>query len=939
MAAPAIPHLPLGNDISNPTAWSNFTAWATNMTRHAPSLEEIGAAGRGMFRKLGSYLPLTDSLHDQANNAMDLLRFTTTDSDTYADGGPASESTVGGPLSHASRLTLDGARGLGSVFSYATSRWALSCIVMAIVLNRTQIFAATRRRLRLRWKLRLILRILPIILLVVDARRLLQSIQCQTSPDFSQLRWGNATKTSDLMFANSNHVLNTISSILLAGASDEGSCISVGMVPNPSSAEPVSLRGSLSALWPLFGSFCLSHFIETIACAVQGRPLATETGMTLFEQSLAFAEADATVNNQISHVTFASPSKAASATTVSGVASSFTKSMVLRRVNTAPEVLLIAFLSTMTHISSHVLGVFDLQSKYRLLNTGFWGVCFMSSIVWSAFVFDLEDPTTQGLLRFPTVCIIGFVPHVLVLLGIALCLFIYGLALLLSAFASPPPNEERVGMSFRQRIWYAHENMQANVSLSEVRITRDMDFYTALLRTGFAAISMASEAVYLNEDRGVNLKRHTWLEEARYQEAEELQKQWIGPGVANSRFDEIGAIGLIPVKPGATPAPNGYARERAAQKVPKSRHERNLRMGVGTTERSSRWVMAVDFLARIARLVLKVGALVILGMLKLVRIRSQPGWLLWLARHPKPSAAEEESKYAATLSSRRRLNQASEARLMESIEGIDVGAEIRRANQYPDEEHYQADIWRYFKEGGPWGSGDTSGDYVPEPTDDLWDTTSFVSMSTTTGYETTDDEAGWESEASGQRTPTQRSQRFSRENTPVADSPMDTNALAKLLRPSTKEEREEAATLAAHFQSDKIMTRANFRRLEQLRRTRVLTSPARRRQSMASPGPRQVKLTPDEEEKLLELLLLERRQDAQANASAREDLPGSSSAIDDDQSPQCVVCQSASRAIIVWPCRCLSLCDDCRVSLAMNNFDKCVCCRRDVLSFSRIYVP
>ena len=51
------------------------------------------------------------------------------------------------------------------------------------------------------------------------------------------------------------------------------------------------------------------------------------------------------------------------------------------------------------------------------------------------------------------------------------------------------------------------------------------------------------------------------------------------------------------------------------------------------------------------------------------------------------------------------------------------------------------------------------------------------------------------------------------------------------------------------------------------------------------------------------------------------------------------VCQSSPRSIIVWPCRCLSLCDDCRVTLAMNNFDKCVCCRRDVVSFSRVFVP
>lgn len=913
---------------ANASAWYNLTTWASDIGKFAPSFDDLRHAGPRMFRKLGSFLPVPESFQDQANSAIDLFRSAPGDVNTFT-GNTETSTGGGGPLSNVSRITLDSARGLGSVLSYATSRWALSCIVMAIVINRTHIFAATRRRLRLRWKLRLLLRILPIVMLALEARRLLQSIQCQTSANFSMLRWNNATKSSDLMFASYNPAFNTMTSALLLGASDEASCVSVGMVPDPTSTEVSKLRGSLSALWPLFGSFCLSHFVETVSCAVQGRPLATETGMTLFEQSLAFAEADATVHNQISHITFGASTTVAEAakTALSGSVTTLTKAMVLKRVNTAPEVLLVAFLSTMTHISSHVLGVFDLQAKYRLFNTGFWGLCFMASIVWSTLTFELDDPASHGLLRFPTVCVIGFVPHVLVLFGIILCMSIYALALLLSAFSSTTATEERAGMTFRQRLVYAHENMQANVSFSEIRITRDMDFYTALLRTGFAAITMASEAVYLNEDSGVSLKRHTWLEEARYQEAEELQKQWIGIGAGSSRYDHIGAIGLIPVKPGATPAPNGYARERAAQKVPKSRHERSLRMGAGQTERSSRWVMAVEFVASILRLILKVSGLIMLWMLKLVRIRYQPAWLLWMARHPKPTVADE-GQYAAMLdSSRRRRN---EARLMETIEGIDVGAEIRRANTYVDEDHYQDDVYRYFREGGPWGSGDASGEYVPTPEEDNFDTTSFVSMSTTTGQEASEDE-GWESEASGQRTPTQRSPRFTRENTPVADSPMDTNALARLLRPSTKEEREEAANLAAHFQSDRIMTRASFRRLEQLRRTRVLTSPARRQSLAATPGPRHVKLNADEEEKLLEQLLLQRRQDTLVD--------NGESAVEDDSGPQCVVCQSAPRAIIVWPCRCLSLCDDCRVSLAMNNFDKCVCCRRDVLSFSRIYVP
>ena len=77
-----------------------------------------------------------------------------------------------------------------------------------------------------------------------------------------------------------------------------------------------------------------------------------------------------------------------------------------------------------------------------------------------------------------------------------------------------------------------------------------MDFYTALLRTGFVVMSMASEAVYLNEDRGISLKRHTWLEEERLKDYEEMQNQLAGIELPISGGDSVGTIGLIPVKPG-----------------------------------------------------------------------------------------------------------------------------------------------------------------------------------------------------------------------------------------------------------------------------------------------------------------------------------------------------------------------------------------------------
>jgi hypothetical protein len=160
---------------------------------------------------------------------------------------------------------------------------------MAIVLNRTHVYASTRRSLSLGWKVRFALRITPIILFAFQAQWLLQSIQCQTSPDFGMMRWGNSSRSSELLFIQNGGILHTISSTLLLGTTDLDSCRAVNMVPSEdeaASGKVPDLTGSLSRLWPLFETLCFSQFVETISCAVQGRQVAAETGMTLFEHSL-----------------------------------------------------------------------------------------------------------------------------------------------------------------------------------------------------------------------------------------------------------------------------------------------------------------------------------------------------------------------------------------------------------------------------------------------------------------------------------------------------------------------------------------------------------------------------------------------------------------------------------------------------------------------------
>ncbi|KAK4230027.1 hypothetical protein QBC38DRAFT_470375 [Podospora fimiseda] len=989
--------------IDNATAWRNFTLWtaqhlgmAVNMSKLAPSLEDLVLAGPRMMLKLGrlggSFISFPDAIDSFGQryvpDSTEINVFSTsakvvssvgtsvqsTSSSSSASilaaaSSAAAAATVKDPKI-TSRISAESARSLGSVFGYATSKWALCCIAMALILNRTAIFAAPRRRLRLRWFSRLILRIPPIIALLWQARRLLQSIQCQTSPNFAELRWGNTTKSSDLMFYSGNPFFHGVSSTLLFGATDQESCHSVKMIPWRDGQEQHELVGSLSRLWPLFLTFCVSQFVEVLSCTVQGRPLAAETGTTLFEHSLAFAEAEAAIGSQLGWSLFTKSGAAASAE--SGPAIAVTRAMIMSRVNTPPEVLVIALLSAMGHASSHVLACFDVQRKYRLFSTGFWGLCFMASIGWSIAHFSIYDPSSQGLLRYPTISIIGFIPHILILTGISVCAAIYFIALTLSAFAAPTGGNNAEQLSFRQRFTVAHNNMQANLSLADIRIRREMDFYTALLRAGFYAITMASEAVYLNEDHRINLKPHTWLDEERMKEIESIKMQWLASGIPGSRYDESDTIGLVPVKEGESAATSGYAREKAAQQINKLINPtRKIPNGVGAAERTSRWIMAIDYIVSILRLVAMTWALCAVKTMALIGWRNPPRWLKELSQRPKVATPEskdtrqEQYQRAGTNADILAPGGGKPFFYVPRNDRVDVENLLRRRmtgegseNNRPIEEAVDSMLYSYFLRNGWWGGNDSSADYIPpehHENESDWDTTSVISSTETApsvdGWET-DPEPNSDNEslASGQRTPTQSDPRpmnfadavrASREPTPAVDTPMAPSDLARLLHPQTPEDREEALALSAHLASDKILTRSSFKQLLARQRAQLLLTSTRG--SYPHPGHLQ-KLTPEEEVRRLEQVLLSRRRIAGAvptkekgEGAGAEWATGAAGM--GENGPQCVVCQCAPRTIIVWPCRCLSLCDECRVSLAMNNFDKCVCCRRDVFSFSRIYVP
>ncbi len=828
--------------------------------------------------------------------------------------------------------------------------------IQAIILNRTFIYGSTRRPVSLNWQIRLALRVVPILLFLCHNKWLLEAIRCQSAPRFASLRYGNPEKSFPLDFTTNGGWLYKLSSALLFWQDDRESCAAANMIMPTQTSTPLS--GSLSLLWPFFQSLCLSKFVETLSCAVQGRTPQTETSMTIFEHSLAFSEVEAMITSHIERVQSrrgdpTTTSHGGKNSTLAAVTATLDQSTLSKRANTPLEVLLIALISSLNHASTNFLGVLGMQGRFRLLNTGIWGLCYIGTFIWSVFNFATEPSFQHAILRFPTACIVGFIPHILILIGICICASIYTLALLLSTIS--PPEGLPPPRSFRERLRMARDNMQGNLHLSTMHINLREDFYTTLLKVGFAAMTAASEVVFLNEGQSVNVHHLTWLEEDRFEEVisgrqhqssdedNELHK------MQRAQSDDVvSGVGLFEEVEGA---PNraggskrGYANEQKPQILKSATRPNRPGVtgdGVGILQRGGRWIMVAEFFKGVFWLSAGWMAKALIVIVGKFGIAWRPPWLSRLARGNRRVSKDKATPRRTEPANLEFWLLSDDGNLsLPSDDDVDVEAEMRKRLRYgsenwgeEEEKTLDSHLYGWWSHGGWWGERDRSGEYQEERPDE--DTTSVISRSSAAT------DTDWESDdADGRRTPTQEDPYpGSRETTPVFDSTLDTGQLARLLNPLGPEEREESRVLARHLASDRIVTRSKYRGLVEREKSRVLTS-TRYRPGTSEFSKNTGKLSADDEAELLEQLIITRRSfhaetSSHANASiadAEAEDPGAGG-------PQCVICQSSSRTIITWPCRCLSLCEDCRVSLAMNNFGKCVCCRREVLGFSRIFVP
>ncbi|KAF2719027.1 hypothetical protein K431DRAFT_287056 [Polychaeton citri CBS 116435] len=835
-------------------------------------------------------------------------------------------------------------KSFGGIFSYMTSRWALATFTAAIILNRAQFYASSRQHLRFRWYIRLAVYLVPIMAFLIQTQSFLQAMRCQTSPDFALLRYGDPSKNLSIDFASDEGFLYELSKRLLFWQDDATCCAARHMSPTHFDSIDPELKGTMSLLFRFFLVLCTGQLFETLACALQGRQPMPETGMTLFEHSLAFAECEAMISSALGLNFFGLPATDSSGSDDGRVL--ITRNEIMQRLNVPPEVLLVCLISCFSHLTSAVLAVTGIRDKVRLISTSVWAICYMSAFTWTfakVFVQPVHSVADLGVLRFPTVCIVGFIPHLLILCGIIACLLIYGFALLVTVFSIP--DDEAAGLSsFKQRFTWAYQNLQANVQFSNassIRIKMSEDFYTTLLKVGFSVLTAASEAVYLNEGSRIQVAQMTWLERKRIDEmATDVEKrrrlsvpqEILGEGIARG----VGFYDHQHPTFGYSP----YARERKSRPT-KSEEEKarqgGAENGLGLSERRGRMQLTADFIAGLWWLILGLQAQLVVRMLQRLGIERRPSWLTKLAggdeSNRKQRVTNDQKGPAATLDF---WMVGSDGKLsVPDTQDVDVEVETRRRlqhnGQYSDEEGLGDHLYSWWRKGGWFGTEDSSGDFQATEIED--DLTSVISMSTNASN--ADDDS--DMEESGQRTPTQERpfSFMSREATP--DGQLDTSLLSRLLNPQSNAEREEARLLSHTLQTNRITTRSQYRRSINKEKSQLLAG--LRPQPLAT-------RSDEEEERDLEHFILEQRAQAQARAAAAASAGGPSTnsweaggAGMGEGGPQCVVCQSSPRAILVWPCGCLSMCDDCRVGLAMRNHTKCICCRTDLAAYSRLYVP
>lgn len=364
----------------------------------------------------------------------------------------------------------------GGITTYCCSIYGVSCLVMALILNRTLVMASTnssrnqqsaisrQRGILNTPKLAELLKNMSMVsfklfavgLLLYNCYHLLVALNLyyHTSVTLdASIPWFHVL-VPDTIFEYSPDVFN--SNRYMATPKDQ-----------------VNIGPTTDMYWPIFLGFCFLLFIETFVSVVQGKQPYTESGITIFEHSLAFQEVSST--------------------------GFFGSSRLYKRPT--EQVLIACIFLTLNHLNIHIGGLLN-NNRYRLIPLSIIGLAFLTYFV-SCF-------TNGNIWKFPTIIIMSFVPQVLIMLIIFVSVFIFSMAVLAKGF-------QLQDLNYASFLLYENNESDSEFRTRNLNINLHDDFYTALLNLGMLAITLAGKSSYITELSLVTVDEDTWIERSIWQ--------------------------------------------------------------------------------------------------------------------------------------------------------------------------------------------------------------------------------------------------------------------------------------------------------------------------------------------------------------------------------------------------------------------------------------
>ncbi|CUM64485.1 uncharacterized protein PRCAT00002090001 [Priceomyces carsonii] len=354
------------------------------------------------------------------------------------------------------------------LFTYCSSLYGLCCLIMAIILNRTLVFASTNNRSsehRERKDDKVRNRSREIMIFILRFSAIVLLLQCFNSVLVA------------LNFNSHAGLKNTDMSWFHYLLPDRFFAYDPLNPPNKYmvSTDSQGMAGPTSDMyWPIFLTICYLTFIETFISVIQGKRPYTETGFTIFEHSLAFHEASF------------------------GATGFFASQKVSRIPNTA--MLVLSLYLVFNHSNIQIGGLLN-DNAYRLIPLTISGLSFMVYFIYELFSSQY----------FPIVIFATFLPQLLILAVICLSLFIFILAVVTNGFSLKDLN----CASF---LFEDNEDLGLRNYLS---FNLDEDFQKAFLNCGVLAIILAGKSSYISELSPINTYAQTWVEKSFWQKLQE----------------------------------------------------------------------------------------------------------------------------------------------------------------------------------------------------------------------------------------------------------------------------------------------------------------------------------------------------------------------------------------------------------------------------------